>query len=474
MKKINIYELDAAIQRNPEDAKSYSTRGDAYLQKGEYDRAIADYNAAIKLAPKNSELYVDRGCAYLNKEDYDRAITDYDKAIQLNPEEVEAYIGKSHAYLGKGDDDRADAIKAELLGLLEDLELAPLDAAIKASPQDAEAYYNRALFHDERGDYNLAISDYSEAIRFNSKYAEAYHSRGTVYYYKHEEDRAIADYNEAIQLYDVYSSGRAKVIRDRGLIYKNRETIDGYSKAIADYEWAARSGPLHYYELALDVYFKRAKLYAENSDYDSAITDMNRIIELDDCISADYDEGFRRGPEYDPDSYPSNYGSVPAGQAYNDRGFYYSKKGEYDSAIADFTEVLRIYKKRVELIPGSNPDFAIIYLNLGSVYQAKMDYDMAIENYDNVVRLCPNYVEDFVNSKFANGGQEEVEKAIELLDSIYSWPPQSKADFYYIGVQALFRNDRLSAERWFQIILRSGYGDCDKINQHLENLKTYG
>lgn len=58
MKKINIYELDkvihdldAAIQRNPEDAKAYSTRGDAYLQKGEYDRAIADYNAAIKLDP---------------------------------------------------------------------------------------------------------------------------------------------------------------------------------------------------------------------------------------------------------------------------------------------------------------------------------------------------------------------------------------------------------------------------------------
>ena len=310
-----IHELDAAIQRNPEDAKVYSTRGDAYLRKGEYDRAIKDYNAAIKLAPENSEVYVDRGCAYFNKGDCDRAIADYDKAIQLNSEEVDAYLGKEQVYKEKGDDARAFATKIELLQLMSNLELVPLDAAIKASPQDAEAYYNRAFFHHKNGNYNLAISDYSEAIRLDPKYAEAYHRRGTVYYYKDEEDRAIADYNEAMQFYDAYGSGRAEVIRDRGLIYENRETIDGYSKAIADYEWAARSGPLHYYGLALDVYFQRGKLYAEDSNYDSAIADMSRIIELGDCLSTDYDEGFRRGPEYDPDSYPSDYGSVPAEQA---------------------------------------------------------------------------------------------------------------------------------------------------------------
>ena len=459
-----IHELDAAIQRNPEDAKAYSTRGDAYLRKGEYDRAIADYNVAIKLDPENSELYVNRGCAYLSKGDCDRAITDYDKAIQLNSEEVGAYIGKEHAYLDKGDDARACATNIELLRLLDDLELAPLDAAIKASPQDAEAYYNRAFFYDKNGNYNLAISDYSEAIRLDPKYAEAYHGRGKVYYYgKDEEDRAIADYNEAIQC------GCAGVKWDRGLIYENRETIDGYSKAISDYMGAAS------YNSAIDVYFKRGKLYAENSDYDSAIADMSRIIQLDDSISTDYDEAFRRGPVYDLDSYPSNYGSVPAGQAYNDRGFYYSKKGEYDSAIADFTEVLRIYNERKELIPGANPDFTIIYLNLGSVYQTNMDYDMAIENYDNVVRICPNYVEDFVNSTFANGGQEEVDKAVTFLDSVsnnYYQSGNKATAAYYAGVSILFSGNRHKAERRFERARELGFEDDDKITEHLENLKS--
>ncbi len=469
-----IHELDAAIEHNPEDAKAYSTRGDAYLRKGEYDRAIKDYNAAIKLAPENSEVYVDRGCAYFNKGDCDRAIADYDKAIQLNSEEVDAYMGKEQAYKEKCDDARAFATKIELLRLMSNLELAPLDAAIKAAPQDAEAYYNRALFHDERGDYDFAISDYSEAIRLAPKYAEAYHGRGTAYYYKshEEEDRAIADYNKAIQFYDAYSSGRAEVIRARGLIYENKETIDGYSKAIADYEWAARDGLIHYYNLVLDVYFKRAKLYAENGDYDSAIADMSSIIELDDYISTDYDEGFRRGPEYDPDSYPSNYGSVPAGQAYNDRAFYYSKKGEYDRAIADFTEAFRIYNERVELIPESNPDFAIIYLNLGSVYQAKMDYDMAIENYDNVVRICPNYVEDFVNSKFAHGGQKEVDKAIKLLKRVVNNTTHSESFAAYCsGLSILFSDNRHKARRRFETARKLGFDDDTKITEHFENLK---
>ena len=397
-------------------------------------------------------------------------IHELDDATRLNPKDATAPLNRGDAYMEKGDHDKAFTDYDEVIRL-------ELDAAIQRNPQDAETYYNRALFHDERGDYNLAISDYSEAIRLDPTYAEAYHGRGTAYYYKahEEEDRAIADYNQAIQIYGAYSSGRAEVIRDRGLIYENRETIDGYSKAIADYEWAARNGPQHYYELALDVYFKRGNLYAENNDYDSAIADMSRIIELDDGISTDYDEVFRRGPEYDPDSYPSNYGSVPAGQAHNDRGFYYFKKGEYDRAIIDFTEVLRIYNERVELIPESNPDFVIIYLNLNSVYQAKMDYNMAIENCDNVVRLCPNYVEDCINSKFANGGQEQVDNAVKLLNKVIEDCDQAgneAAAAYYAGVSILFSGNRHKARRRLERARELGFEDDNKIAKHFENLKS--
>ena len=42
-----IRELDEAIRLNPEDAKAYINRGDAYEKRGEYDRAIEDYSKLL-------------------------------------------------------------------------------------------------------------------------------------------------------------------------------------------------------------------------------------------------------------------------------------------------------------------------------------------------------------------------------------------------------------------------------------------
>src|SRR6266403_339236 len=53
--------------------------------KGDNDRAIADYNEAIRLDPKHARAFHHRGYAYSDKGDNDRAIADYNEAIRLNP-----------------------------------------------------------------------------------------------------------------------------------------------------------------------------------------------------------------------------------------------------------------------------------------------------------------------------------------------------------------------------------------------------
>ena len=181
------------------------------------------------------------------------------------------------------------------------------------------------------------------------------------------------------------------------------------------------------------------------------------------------------GPDYEPDSYSSNFGSVPASIAYNNRGFYYYKKGEYELAIANLKEALRLYNEQIELDPHSNPDFAMMYLNLGSAYYAKKDYNMAIEHYDNVVRLCPNYVKDFINSNFAHGGQEEVDRAIELLDKViedYYNSENWAVAAYYSGVSILFNGNKHKARRRFETAHEWGFEDDAKITEHLENLRN--
>jgi tetratricopeptide (TPR) repeat protein len=61
-------------------SSTFSARGNAYANKNDFDRAIADYDEAIRLNPTSSTFSA-RGNAYANKNDFDRAIADYDEAI---------------------------------------------------------------------------------------------------------------------------------------------------------------------------------------------------------------------------------------------------------------------------------------------------------------------------------------------------------------------------------------------------------
>ncbi len=103
-----IEAFTSAIALDPNYAKAYTNRGNAYYNKGQHDRAIEDYNKAIALKPDFLGLiYNNRGSAYGEKGWYDRAIEDFNKAIQLDPNDAEAYNNRGVAYDNKGNMGRA-------------------------------------------------------------------------------------------------------------------------------------------------------------------------------------------------------------------------------------------------------------------------------------------------------------------------------------------------------------------------------
>ena len=84
-------------------------RGNAYLEQGEYDRAVAEYTVAIGLNPQDADACYKRGVAYSRQGEYERAIADYTTAIRLNPKFVQAYMRRGFAYGEQGDHGRAVA-----------------------------------------------------------------------------------------------------------------------------------------------------------------------------------------------------------------------------------------------------------------------------------------------------------------------------------------------------------------------------
>ena len=72
-----------AIRLDPKGTLTFKNRGDAYMNKGDYDRAIADYNEAIRLDPNNALAFCNRGRAKRNIKDVSGS-ADIAKARQLD------------------------------------------------------------------------------------------------------------------------------------------------------------------------------------------------------------------------------------------------------------------------------------------------------------------------------------------------------------------------------------------------------
>ena len=117
-----IQACDQAIGEFPRDAEAHKNRGNAYLAKGDLDRAIADETKAIEIDPKHAASYNNRGNAYVAAGDLDRAIADYAKAIEIDPNDADAYNNRGVAQRAKGDLDRA---------------IADFTKAIEVDPKDA-------------------------------------------------------------------------------------------------------------------------------------------------------------------------------------------------------------------------------------------------------------------------------------------------------------------------------------------------
>ena len=76
-------DFDKAIQLDATYFTAYLNRGDAWFNKGQYDKAGSDYSAAIRLNPKAYKPYVGRGAVFATKGRYDEAIRDFRKGIEL-------------------------------------------------------------------------------------------------------------------------------------------------------------------------------------------------------------------------------------------------------------------------------------------------------------------------------------------------------------------------------------------------------
>ncbi|MHB8559511.1 MAG: tetratricopeptide repeat protein, partial [Candidatus Acidiferrales bacterium] len=121
-----------------------------YGEKGEYDRAIQDFDQALRFKPNYVEAIASRASAYVSKGDFDRAIEEYGRAIKIEPTYAGDFNDRAVAYLGKRDYQRA---------------LQDLDHAVQLSPQDPHVLATRGITHFYTGQFKSAENDLALALR---------------------------------------------------------------------------------------------------------------------------------------------------------------------------------------------------------------------------------------------------------------------------------------------------------------------
>jgi len=164
------------------EAAYYHNRGVHWANKGEHDKAIADFNQALRLKPDYASAYKHRGDAWTEKREFDKAI---EEALRLKPDDASGYVLRGLAWSVKEDYDAA---------------IADFNESLRLKPDYAHAYMVRGLAWSEKKDYDAAIADFDQALRLKPDCAPAYMGRGRAWNVKGEYDKAVKDYDEALRL----------------------------------------------------------------------------------------------------------------------------------------------------------------------------------------------------------------------------------------------------------------------------------
>jgi len=149
------------IAQNPNQAVAYHLRGQSHWYGGSLSDAVADYSRALELNPKDVSAFLGRGQVFMERRDFNRAIEDLDAALgsidsvpgadAVWNAEFEAFArnGRAASYAGLGDLGRA---------------LEEFGKSIDLCPENAWVYYNRAEAYQNYGDQKNAVENYRLAL----------------------------------------------------------------------------------------------------------------------------------------------------------------------------------------------------------------------------------------------------------------------------------------------------------------------
>jgi tetratricopeptide (TPR) repeat protein len=219
----------------------------------------------------------------------------------------------------------------------------------QAQPDSAATWYLVSTLHRMNGDPDAALKACDKAVEFQPKAARTLLARATIRVERNEHDRALDDCQRVLELSP--DNARAYYLKGQVRLHQSE-----YEDALREYDEARRYEP----RMMLAV-VGRSNVFNRRKEFDRAIAECSAGLEFEpENASLLFNRAFARARE-DAEGALSDYESVLRldplnAAAWNNRGLLKGHARQYDLALRDFDEAIRLNPK------------AIYYTNRAAVY----------------------------------------------------------------------------------------------------------
>lgn len=149
--KDDIHLWEDVIKKSPLKPRSYNEAGIAYMEAGQFEKAIIYYETVLRLNPLYTDTHINLGLAYDKIGLTDKAIEHYLISLRYKADPT-AYLNLGLAYISKGRFyDALDAFRN----------------AMMLNPLESDAHNNIGIVYEKLGLMDEAIKQYQTALLIN-------------------------------------------------------------------------------------------------------------------------------------------------------------------------------------------------------------------------------------------------------------------------------------------------------------------
>jgi tetratricopeptide (TPR) repeat protein len=183
--------IDKILTQDPQNSDAYFLTGMVFKEQNDEARAINAFQKAVDLNAENKDAFFELGQLF-TKRGNPLALKYFDNVLLQDSLDVNALMGKAFYLQSNKRVPEAIEIYRKIimndqhyeaaifnLGLLyleqNDMEKARFhfDLCIKESPTYYKAYYYRGIISEKKGDKEVALRDFQQALEFKSDYDKA-------------------------------------------------------------------------------------------------------------------------------------------------------------------------------------------------------------------------------------------------------------------------------------------------------------